>query len=190
SRGDCAHSRRTAMTPKIQLEDIAKGYPGVQALAGISLDLGAGEVHALVGENGAGKSTVIRILSGDTRPNRGRILVQGQEVQFQSPKDARRCGIATIFQEPMVVPGLSVAENVVLGIEPTVGWGWQVYSRRRAERIAEEAVQSLGLAVAIDPRAPMAALSPAQKQIVEIARALIRDAPVSVLDETTAALSD
>ena len=71
---------------------------------------------------------------------RGRIaagfLVQGQEVQFQSPKDARRCGIATIFQEPMVVPGLSVAENVVLGSEPTVGWGWQVYSRRRAERIA------------------------------------------------------
>jgi ABC-type sugar transport system ATPase subunit len=177
------------MTPAVALEDIAKDYPGVRALAGVSLDLRAGEIHALVGENGAGKSTLIRILSGDTRPNRGRILVQDQEVQFQSPKDARRCGIATIFQEPMVVPGLSVAENVVLGIEPTVGWGL-VYSRRRAERIAEEAVQSLGLAVAIDPRAPMAALSPAQKQIVEIARALIRDAPVIVLDEPTATLSD
>src|SRR4030095_8855236 len=110
-----AIARKAAMTPAVTLEDIAKEYPGVQALAGVSLDLRAGEVHALVGENGAGKSTLIRILSGDTKPKRGNILVQGQEVQFQSPKDARRCGIVTIFQEPMVVPGLSVAENVVLG---------------------------------------------------------------------------
>lgn len=178
------------MTPAVALEDIAKDYPGVRALAGVSLDLRAGEVHALVGENGAGKSTLIRILSGDIRPNRGRILVQGREVRFQSPNDARRCGIATIFQELMVVPGLSVAENVVLGSEPTIGWGRQLYSRRRAERIAEETLQSLGLAVVIDPRAPAAALSTAQKQIVEIARALVRDAPVIVLDEPTAALSD
>jgi ABC-type sugar transport system ATPase subunit len=178
------------MTPTVLLEDIAKGYPGVQALAGVSLDLRAGEVHALVGENGAGKSTLIRILSGDTKPNRGKVLVRGQEVRFQSPKDARRCGIATIFQEPMIVPGLSVAENVVLGSEPTIGWGRQVYSRRRAERIADETVQGLGLAAAIDPRAPIEALSLAQKQIVEIARAFIRDAPVIILDEPTAALSD
>jgi ABC-type sugar transport system ATPase subunit len=172
------------MTP-VALEDITKEYPGVRALVGVSLDLRPGEVHALVGENGAGKSTLIRILSGDTRPNRGRILLYGQEVQFQSPKVARRRGIATIFQEPMVVPGLSVAENVVLGSEPVVGWGF--YSRRRAERIAEKTLQSLSLAV--DPCAPMAGLSTAQKQIVEIARALIRDAPVIVLDEPTASLS-
>ena len=159
------------MTP-VALEDITKEYPGVRALVGVSLDLRPGEVHALVGENGAGKSTLIRILSGDTRPNRGRILLHGQEVQFQSPKEARRQGIATIFQEPMVVPGLSVAENVVLGSEPVVGWGF--YSRRRAERIAEKALQRL---------------STAQKQIVEIARALNRDAPVIVLDEPTASLS-
>jgi ABC-type sugar transport system ATPase subunit len=178
------------MIPAVALNDIVKDYPGVRALAGVSLDLRGGEVHALVGENGAGKSTLIRILSGDARPSRGRILVQGQEVQFQSPKDARRCGIATIFQELMVVPGLSVAENVVLGSEPMIGWGRQVYSRRRAERIAEQTLQSLGLAVAIDPQAPMTALSTAQKQIVEIARALIRDTPVIVLDEPTAALSD
>src|SRR5437667_1757040 len=157
------------MTPTVLLEDIAKGYPGVQALAGVSLDLRAGEVHALVGENGAGKSTLIRVLSGDTKPNRGKILVRGQEVRFQSPKDARRCGIATIFQEPMIVPGLSVAENVVLGDEPTIGWGRQVYSRRRAERIADETVQGLGLAAVIDPRSPIVALSLAQKHTVEIA---------------------
>ncbi len=178
------------MTPSVALEDIAKDYPGVRALAGVSLDLHAGEVHALVGENGAGKSTLIRILSGGTRPNRGRILVEGREAQFHSPHDALRCGIATIFQELMVVPGLSVAENVVLGNEPTVGWGRQLYSRRRAEHIADEVLQSLGLAVGIDPCAPMDSLSTAQKQIVEIARALIRDAPVIVLDEPTAALSD
>jgi ABC-type sugar transport system ATPase subunit len=178
------------MTPAVTLENIAKDYPGVRALAGVSLDLRAGEVHGLVGENGAGKSTLIRVLSGDTRPNRGRILVQGHEVQFQSPRDARRCGIATIFQELMVVPGLSVAENVLLGSEPTIGWGRQMYSRRRAERIAEETLEGLGLAVAIDPCAPVETLSTAQKQIVEIARALLRDAPVIVLDEPTSALSD
>ena len=178
------------MIPAVGLEGIVKDYPGVRALAGVSLDLRAGEVHALVGENGAGKSTLIRIISGDMRADHGRIFVAGRATTFQSPNDARRCGIATIFQELMIVPGLSVAENIVLGDEPTVGWGRQLYSRRRTERTAERALQSLGLAVAIDPRAPVAGLSTAQKQIVEIARALVRRTPVIVLDEPTAALSD
>jgi ABC-type sugar transport system ATPase subunit len=177
------------MTPAVALDGIVKHYPGVRALGGVSLDLRAGEVHALVGENGAGKSTLIRVISGDTRPDRGRIFVAGREVTFHSPNDARRSGIATIFQELMVVPGLSVAENIVLGDEPTVGWGRQLYSRHRAERIAETALQGLGLAKAIDVRIPVSALSTAQKQIVEIARALIRRTPVIVLDEPTAALS-
>ena len=178
------------MTPTVTLDGIVKHYPGARALGGVSLDLRAGEVHALVGENGAGKSTLIRVISGDTRPDRGRILVAGREVTFHSPDDARRSGIATIFQELMVVPGFSVAENIVLGDEPTVGWGRQLYSRRRAERIAETALQGLGLAQAIDVRTPVTALSTAQKQIVEIARALTRRTPVIVLDEPTAALSD
>jgi ABC-type sugar transport system ATPase subunit len=176
------------MIPAVDVQGISKSYPGVRALAGVSLNLQAGEIHALVGENGAGKSTLIRILSGDTPPDGGSIFVGGQKVAFQSPKDARSFGIATIFQELMVVDGLSVAENIVLGNEPSVGWG--IYSRQRAERIAEETLHGLGLAAAIDPRAPMAALSTAQKQVVEIARALIRDAPVIILDEPTAALSD
>jgi len=178
------------MIPAVALEGIVKHYPGVRALGGVSLDLRAGEVHALVGENGAGKSTLIRIISGDIRPDRGRILIGGREMTFQSPEVARRCGIATIFQELMIVPGLSVAENVMLGSEPTVGFGRQVYSRRRAERIAETVLTSLGLAKAISPRAPVTSLSTAQKQIVEIARALVRRTPVIVLDEPTAALSD
>jgi ABC-type sugar transport system ATPase subunit len=176
------------MIPAVELDGIVKHYPGVRALAGVRLDLRAGEVHALVGENGAGKSTLIRIISGDTQPDRGRIVVAGRERIFHSPDDARRCGIATIFQELMIVPGLSVSENIVLGDEPTIGFG--LYSRRRAERIAETALQSLGLAKAIDPRAPVATLSTAQKQIVEIARALVRHTPVLVLDEPTASLSD
>lgn len=178
------------MTPAVALEGIIKHYPGVRALEGVSLDLRAGEVHALVGENGAGKSTLIRVISGDTRPDRGRIFVAGREVTFRSPDDARRSGIATIFQELMVVPGLSVAENIVLGNEPMIGWGRQLYSRRSAERIAETALQGLGLANAIEPSTPVTALSTAQKQIVEIARALIRRTPVIVLDEPTAALSE
>jgi ABC-type sugar transport system ATPase subunit len=178
------------MTPAVALEAIVKHFPGVRALAGVSLDVRAGEVHALVGENGAGKSTLIRIVSGDMKPDSGRICIAGRETTFQSPSDARRLGIATIFQELMIVPGLSVAENIVLGDEPTVGWGRQFYSRRRAEHIAETALQNLGLAVAIDPRAPVTTLSTAQKQIIEIARALIRHTPVVVLDEPTAALSD
>lgn len=177
------------MTPVVALEDITKDYPGVRALERVSLDLRAGEVHALVGENGAGKSTLIRVLSGDTRPHRGRILVAGREAVFASPTDARRCGIATIFQELMVVPDLSVAENIVLGDEPRTGWA-RVYSRRRAEHIAADVLHGLGLAIDIPPRAPIRSLSTAQKQIVEIARALVRDAPVIVLDEPTAALSD
>jgi ABC-type sugar transport system ATPase subunit len=181
---------RDGETFAVSVRDIVKEYPGVRALAGVSLDLCAGEVHALVGENGAGKSTLIRVLSGDVRPNRGRILVRGEEVDFQSPYDARRCGIVTIFQELTIVPGLSVAENVILGSEPTIGFGRQLYSRRRAERIASNVLQLLGFGTTIDPGGPVASLSTAQKQIIEIARALVLNAPVIILDEPTASLSD
>src|SRR5271155_2051287 len=94
------------------VEAIGKDYPGVRALAGVSLELRAGEVHALVGENGAGKSTLIRVLSGDTPPDAAKIGTGGQRVRFAAPSDARRNGIVAIFQELMIVPDLSVAENV------------------------------------------------------------------------------
>jgi len=176
------------MTAAIELHDIVKDYPGVRALDDVSLDLRAGEVHGLIGENGAGKSTLIRILSGGTGPTRGRILAGGRPVSFHSPVDARRCGISTIFQELTMVPGMSVAENVMLGSEPALAWG--LYSRRRAERAAGAMLKKLSLAAAIDPQAPVETLSIAQRQIVEIARSLVRASPVIVLDEPTAALSD
>ena len=128
----------------VSVQDVSKSYPGVRALDVVSLDLHAGEVHALVGENGAGKSTLIKILSGDTRPDSGKIFVRSEKVFFESPADARRQGIATIFQELMIVPEMSVAENVVLGDEPGIGPMRQVYSRQRAERLCKDILGKLG----------------------------------------------
>jgi len=174
----------------IAVAGITKKYPGVTALSEVGLDLRPGEVHALVGENGAGKSTLIRVLSGDTRADAGTITMAGAPVHFASPSDARGHGIVTIFQELTIVPWLSVAENVVLGSEPTVGPGRQIFSRRAALARAREVLGRLGTAGDIDPKMPATRLSTAQKQIVEIARALLHSAPVIIMDEPTAALSD
>jgi ABC-type sugar transport system ATPase subunit len=171
--------------PLLAVEHVSRAYPGVRALRGVSLDLKAGEVHALVGENGAGKSTLIRILSGDTGPDEGIIRIRGEPVKLASPSDARRRGIVAIFQELMIVPELSVAENVLLGNEP----GSVLYSRSAAERRTREVLRALGAGLDIDPRRRAGRLSTAQKQIVEIARALALAAPVIIMDEPTAALS-
>jgi len=173
--------------PLVALTDLAKDYPGVRALRGVSLDLRRGEVHALVGENGAGKSTLIRILSGDVRPDGGSISIAGEPVVFDDPRDARRRGIVTIFQELMIAPDLSVAENIFLGNEP----GERLfYSRAKAERKAAEVLASLGVGSQIRPSEPAGHLSTAQRQLIEIARALVLKAPVIVMDEPTAALSE
>jgi len=176
--------------PLIAVEGVTKTYPGVTALDDVAIDLRRGEVHALVGENGAGKSTLIKILAGDTLPDRGRILMAGSPVSIASPGDARRLGIVTIFQELTIVPWLNVAENVVLGAEPTVGVGGQIFSRRQTYALARDMLARLGVEDAIDVKAPAHRLSTAQKQLVEIARALLFEAPVIVMDEPTAALSD
>ena len=174
--------------PFVVLDNLQKDYPGVRALRGVSMDLRRGEVHALVGENGAGKSTLIRILSGDVRPDGGTLSVGGETVVFAGPMDARKHGIVTIFQELMIVPELSVAENIFLGNEP--GSFGLSYSRRRAERMAADILETLveGIGVRVSQRA--GSLSTAQKQLIEIARALVLRAPVIVMDEPTAALSE
>ncbi|HEX9903442.1 MAG TPA: sugar ABC transporter ATP-binding protein [Propylenella sp.] len=176
--------------PIIAVDRVTKKFPGVTALSGVSFALRRGEIHGLVGENGAGKTTLIRILSGDYRPDEGTLTVAGKPAAFGSPSDARRRGIVTIFQELTIVPWLSVAENVVLGSEPTVGFGRQIYSRRRANDQAGDILARLGAGSRIDPRGPAHALSTAQKQVVEIARALLREAPVIIMDEPTAALTN
>ena len=174
--------------PVVAVTGITKEYPSVRALNDVSLDLRRGEVHALVGENGAGKSTLIRILSGDARPDAGKMSIDGTEVVFSSPADARRRGIVAIFQELMIVPDLSVVENVLLGAEP--GLVGVFYSRREAERRTASVLERLGAGAGLDPARMAGELSTAQKQLVEIARALVLQAPVIIMDEPTAALSE
>jgi len=189
--GDAERARPTSSIESVvSVENITMDFPGVRALEDVTLELRGGEVHGLVGENGAGKSTLIRIISGDTRPDVGTIRVDGVETRFNAPSDARQAGIVTIFQELMIVPEMTVAENIVLGNEPGTGPMHQFYSRRQAERIADDMLRQLGQRATIDPRTVAARLSTGQKQIVEIARALVRRAPVIILDEPTAALSN
>lgn len=176
--------------PVLAVSGLTKSYPGVVALSEVSFDLKPGEVHCLVGENGAGKSTLIKVLSGDTPPDAGAIRIGGETRTITSPNDARRHGIVTIFQELTIVPWLTVAENVMLGSdEPMIGPRRQVYSRSRAYKRTAEILRRLGAGWDIDPGAPAHVLSTAQKQLVEIARALQIDAPVIIMDEPTAALS-
>jgi ABC-type sugar transport system ATPase subunit len=171
----------------VSLNHIAKRYPGVLALRDASLDLRRGEVHALIGENGAGKSTLIRVLSGDVKADAGSIVIDGEPVVLANPLDARRRGIVTIFQELMIVPELSVAENIFLGNEPLM---FGLYSRREAEQRTREVLETLVKDSGIRPGQRAAELSTAQKQLVEIARALVFRASVIVMDEPTAALSE
>jgi ABC-type sugar transport system ATPase subunit len=171
----------------VSLSHIAKQYPGVHALREVSLDLRRGEVHALIGENGAGKSTLIRVLSGDVRPDVGSVSIDGTPVVLASPLDARKRGVVTILQELMIVPELSVAENVFLGNEPLA---FGLYSRRESERRTRAVLNTLVKDSGIRPGQRATELSTAQKQLVEIARALVFRASVIVMDEPTAALSE
>lgn len=177
------------MTDILTASGATKRYSGVTVLDAVDLDLRRGEVHALIGENGAGKSTLIKILSGDILPDEGTIHVDGKPVNFASPADARRSGIVTIFQELAIVPEMTVAENIVLGAEPVIGPGRQIVSRRRANAVATRILAQLLEHGGIDPQQPAYSLSTAEKQIVEIARALALEAPVIIMDEPTASLS-
>lgn len=171
--------------PLLAARGIHKRYPGVHALAGADLEVHAGEVHALVGENGAGKSTLMKILSGAVAPDDGTLEVGGRAVRLHSPRDAHALGIRMIHQELSLVPALSVAENILLGAEPTrMGL---VHRRALRDRCAA-VLDRLGQRIPLD--APVGSLSLAQRQMVEIAKAISRDARVLIMDEPTAILPD
>ena len=168
----------------LEMRGIVKQFPGVRALDGVDLDVVAGEVHCLLGQNGAGKSTLIKVLAGAHRPDEGEVVWDGQPVSFASPHAADVAGIATIHQELDLVPGLSVAENVVLGREPS-RYGFT--RPRDAERRARELLARLGHPE-IPVRRELGRLSAAGQQVVSMARALARDARLIVMDEPSAVL--
>jgi len=172
-----------AAAPPLAVEGISKRFPGVQALSGISFDCRAGEIHALVGENGAGKSTLMRILSGVYQPDEGTIHVSGRPVTVANPAEAARFGIAMVYQDTRLVPDLDVAQNIFLRREP--GGALIDYGAMRAQ--SARLLSLLG--EAIDPRRPVRSLAVAERQIVEIARALSVEARVLILDEPTSALT-
>jgi ABC-type sugar transport system ATPase subunit len=171
--------------PLLEVTDVSKRYPGVQALDRVSLDLVAGEIHGLLGENGAGKSTLLKILAGAEAPDSGRIALDGETHRLSRPQDAQALGIATIYQELNLLPNLSVAENVFIGREPG---GRAFLSWRRLAARTREVTTRIGLE--IDPMAIVRDLSVAEQQMVEIARALSQDARLLIMDEPTSALSD
>jgi len=164
---------------------IEKSFPGVRALDGVSLEIRAGEVHAIVGENGAGKSTLMKILAGAYIADAGTIEVDGTPVTIDGPKSAERLGIGMIYQEFNLVPDLGVIENIVLGIEPVRGW---FLDRSAAAERARAVLAELGIALPLDR--PARRLSVAEQQLTEIAKALVRHARLIVMDEPTAALTD
>jgi rhamnose transport system ATP-binding protein len=171
--------------PILALSEVSKSFGAVRALQGVSLELWGGEVHALAGENGAGKSTLVKVLAGVHRPDEGRVLLDGRPVVFGGPGDAQRAGVAVIYQEPTLFPDLSVAENIFMGRQPRAGFG-----RIDRRRLRAETAELFGrLGVALDPGRPARGLSIADQQIVEIAKAISREARVLVMDEPTAALS-
>jgi rhamnose transport system ATP-binding protein len=172
------------MTPVVELRDIRHNYGVVETLRGVSFALSPGEVVGLVGENGAGKSTLVKILTGIVQPAQGTIIVQGNERHFASPRAARDSGIAAMYQEPMLFPDLSITENIFAGHQRTqrgvIAWN-------SMHNQARELLEQLDLH--IDPHTPVYQLRVAERQLVEIAKALSSGAQVLILDEPTAVLS-
>lgn len=168
------------------MENIRKVYSnGFIANENVTLAVDEGEIHALVGENGAGKSTLMKVLFGVEKPESGRILLHGKEVQIDNPNVAIQMGIGMVYQHFMLVPSLTVAENLIIGMEPTKGRIF--YDSQKAVELAMETAKKYNFD--IDPTATIASLSVGQKQKVEILKVLIRGAKIIILDEPTAVLT-
>ena len=170
----------------LEMRGIEKRFPGVHALRAVDLTVRRGEILGLVGENGAGKSTLVKILSGAYARDAGEIHVAGEPIGSAGPQEMIGRGVAVIYQEPSLAPHLSVAENIFMGRLPTTRAG--IVDRRRLSE--ETAIVSERLGLHLDPRARVGSLSVARRQMVEIAKALSRDARIIVLDEPSAVLAD
>ena len=175
----------------LRMESISKAFPGVQALDKVDFEAQAGEVVALVGENGAGKSTLMKILSGAYRKDTGRIVLGGREVEIESPHHAQQLGIATVYQEFNLTPNQTVAANIYISREPRqpgLGRYLNLVDRRKMEADAQQMLNRVG--ARISPTTQVRDLSVAQRQMVEIAKALAVEARIIIMDEPTAALGE
>jgi rhamnose transport system ATP-binding protein len=175
----------SSIVPRLEVRGVDKRFNTVAALAGVDMMILPGEIHALAGENGAGKSTLVSIITGVAVLDAGEVLVDGQPVQFRSAADARLAGISTVYQDPQLFLHLTVAQNVLMGEFPRTSLG--LVDRKRSESIVNEAMAQLGVELKADQIA--AELSPAELQFVAIARALVRDSKLIILDEPTSSLT-
>jgi simple sugar transport system ATP-binding protein len=175
-------------TPIIEIRNLSKYFGSVIALSDASMAVMPGEVMCLLGDNGAGKSTLIKTLAGVHKPSAGEYLVEGQRVDFDSPRDALDHGIATVYQDLAMVSLMSIARNFFLGSEPTKGWGpFERFDIKTASHIAREEMKKMGIDIR-DPEQPVGTLSGGERQSVAIARAVYFGAKVLILDEPTSAL--
>ncbi|MCP4380951.1 MAG: sugar ABC transporter ATP-binding protein [Hyphomicrobiales bacterium] len=174
--------------PLIEVRSISKYFGSVIALENISMICYPGEVMCLLGDNGAGKSTLIKALSGVHKPDAGQILLSGEEVVFESPRDALDRGIATVYQDLATVPLMSVTRNFFMGREPTLGWGpFQRFDIATGDSTAQREMLNIGIDVR-DPGQAVGTLSGGERQCLAIARAIYFGAKVLILDEPTSAL--
>ncbi|MFB5193525.1 sugar ABC transporter ATP-binding protein [Neobacillus sp. KR4-4] len=171
----------------LEMKDVSKSFSGVQVLHNINLDIQKGEVHVLLGENGAGKSTIIKILTGAYSKDTGEINWEGKNANITEPKDAINIGIATIYQELNLIPQLSIADNIYLGHERKKGGRFSLLDRAQMKEKAKELMERLGQKV--NPDELVGNLGIGQQQLVEIAKALSLDAKLIIMDEPTASLS-
>jgi len=177
-----------ARTPLLELENIGKFYGNIIALQNVSTTVEAGKVTCVLGDNGAGKSTFIKILAGVHQHDAGRFLLEGNEVRFNSPREALDSGIAAVYQDLAMVPLMSVWRNFFLGTEPTKGAGPITWiDTKKAKRIAKEEMAKMGIDIR-DTEQPVGTLSGGERQSVAIARAVYFGAKVLILDEPTSAL--
>ncbi|MCT8990151.1 ATP-binding cassette domain-containing protein [Chelativorans sp. SCAU2101] len=177
-----------ADTPLIELIDIEKHFGSVIALAGVSLSVLPGECHCLLGDNGAGKSTFIKTMSGVHKPTRGTIRVDGKEVVFESPRDAMEMGIATVYQDLAMIPLMSVTRNFWMGREPKKRIGpFSFFDFKTANAVTMEEMRRMGIHLR-EPDQAVGTLSGGERQTVAIARAVYFGARVLILDEPTSAL--
>jgi ABC-type sugar transport system ATPase subunit len=171
--------------PLLQLRGIGKNFGPVQALSGIDLDIPAGQVTALVGDNGAGKSTLIKTISGIWEPSHGQIIWQGKQVNFRSPRDATDAGIATVYQDLALCDNLDIVANMLLGHELR---RHLLLDEVTMEQMAKKTLSDLRVVTVRNIRQPVGSLSGGQRQSVAVAKAVMQEAKLVIMDEPTAAL--